>query len=92
MWQKSLDSVFTMQNPNSVCSVGAALRAFVEENSPTEDASSAERQFSGVETKPRKILLIATSSNIYPLVDQVQILVLYLRNIIIRKCIVCCEN
>ena len=67
MWQKSLDSVFTMQNPNSVCSVGAALRAFVEENSPTEDASNVGRQFSGVETKPRKILLIATSSQYLPI-------------------------
>ena len=49
------------------CSVGAALRAFVEENSPTEDASNVGRQFSGVETKPRKILLIATSLQYLPI-------------------------
>ena len=49
------------------CFVGAALRAFVEENSPTEDALNVGRQFSGVETKPRKISLIATSFQYLPI-------------------------
>ena len=49
------------------CSVGAALRAFVEENSPTEDASNAGRQFSDVETRLRRTLLIATSFQYLPI-------------------------